>query len=411
MPEDTREQVIRKTALMLLVFLYTLLSLFWGTVYLLLGLKLSAAIPYGYGMISVLTLLVLFSTKHYETFRFIQLFLILLIPFLAQWSLGGFSPSGAVMLWSVLSPMGALMFSGPRRAWAWFVGYLLLIMVSVVFDTVFTMSDHTVPALVSAAFFVFNIAGVTSIAFFLLRYFVRKGEETISELGEKHHQVTREKARLYKIKSMMANFVPEIPKKMIEENPEKELLGKYIQDATVLFLDIEGFASLTEKYPYETINQTIEHHFSLFFDLVKKQGGDINETAGDGMMVIFLDSVTGGHAGNAVRAALDILTCCPDRSEEMKKGFLPITVNIGINSGEVYLGSTKLRSSEMDRWTFTASGPVTVLAARLSNYAQGGRILIGGETARRVKEQYTLQPLEGVSLKNLADVGPLFEVV
>lgn len=224
------------------------------------------------------------------------------------------------MLWSVLSPMGALMFSGPRRAWAWFVGYLLLIMVSVVFDTVFTMSDHTVPALVSAAFFVFNIAGVTSIAFFLLRYFVRKGEETISELGEKHHQVTREKARLYKIKSMMANFVPEIPKKMIEENPEKELLGKYIQDATVLFLDIEGFASLTEKYPYETINQTIEHHFSLFFDLVKKQGGDINETAGDGMMVIFLDSVTGGHAGNAVRAALDILTCCPDRSEEMKKG-------------------------------------------------------------------------------------------
>ncbi|MBW1892008.1 MAG: hypothetical protein JRI93_16140 [Deltaproteobacteria bacterium] len=53
MPEDTREQVIRKTALMLLVFLYTLLSLFWGTVYLLLGLKLSAAIPYGYGMISV----------------------------------------------------------------------------------------------------------------------------------------------------------------------------------------------------------------------------------------------------------------------------------------------------------------------------------------------------------------------
>jgi len=53
LPEDTREQVIRKTALMLLVFLYTLLSLFWGTVYLLLGLKLSAAIPYGYGMISV----------------------------------------------------------------------------------------------------------------------------------------------------------------------------------------------------------------------------------------------------------------------------------------------------------------------------------------------------------------------
>lgn len=128
------------------------------------------------------------------------------------------------------------------------------------------------------------------------------------------------------------------------------------------------------------------------------------------MMVIFLHDDPQVHAGNAVQAALDIQSCCPEHSEEVRKGFIPITVNIGINSGEVYLGSTKLRSREMDRWTFTASGPVTVLAARLANYAEKGQILIGEETAHRVEGRYSRRPVEGVKLKNLAAFGRVFEV-
>jgi len=411
LPSDTQEQVIRKTALMLLVILYSLLSVSWGTVYLVLGRTFSAAIPYGYGALSIITLVVLFRTKQYELFRSIQLFLILLIPFLAQWSLGGFGPSGAVMLWSVLAPIGALMFSGHRQALPWFIGYLFLMTMSLIFEALFSHGGDTIPILVSALFFVFNIAGVTSIAFFLLKYFVFKTEEAISELGAKHHRITEEKARLLKIKSILANFVPETAKKMIEENPEKELLEKYIQDASVFFLDIEGFSALTETHPYEAINRTIEHYFSIFFDLIKNRGGDINETAGDGMMVIFLHPDPGVHAMNAVRAALEIKKCCPENSREAAKELIPITVNIGINSGEVYLGSTKLRSREINRWTFTASGPVTVLAARLSNFAQNGRIMIGEETARRVESRHSLNPVEGVKLKNLEDFGQIFEVI
>ena len=52
----------------------------------------------------------------------------------------------------------------------------------------------------------------------------------------------------------------------------------------------------------------------------------------------------------------------------------PIQVNIGIGSGQVYMGSTKIRGTGRDRWTFTASGSVTILAARLSEFGQGGQI-------------------------------------
>ncbi|MBW1773981.1 MAG: hypothetical protein JRJ82_13975 [Deltaproteobacteria bacterium] len=74
------------------------------------------------------------------------------------------------------------------------------------------------------------------------------------------------------------------------------------------------------------------------------------------------------------------------------------------------MGSTKMRGAEGDRWTFTASGPVTILAARLSEYGRGGQTWIGEETASRVREGYPLTPMGKVPFKNLDDSGEIYEV-
>jgi class 3 adenylate cyclase len=263
--------------------------------------------------------------------------------------------------------------------------------------------------MIKVLFFVMNIVGVSSISFVLIRYFVREREQAMETLGREHHRVSKERERLDKIKSVMAHFVPETAKKIIEKDPEKAVLDKYIQDATVLFLDIEGFTTLVQKYPHEKINRVIESYFSMFLDLIQKRGGDINETAGDGMMVIFLHPDSNMHAENAIRAALDIQKKCRGLPGGMDRDLIPISVNIGISSGDVYLGSTKLRGTEGDRWTFTASGPVTVLAARLSEYGQGGLTLIGEETARRIGQSFPLRSLGHIDLKNLEDSGEVFQ--
>jgi class 3 adenylate cyclase len=208
----------------------------------------------------------------------------------------------------------------------------------------------------------------------------------------------------------MSYFVPETAKTLIEKDPEKALLNKYVSDATVLFVDIEGFTTLLKKYPHETVNRGVEYYFSMFFDSIKKYGGDINETAGDGMMVIFLDSEPETHAANAIEAALAVQKICEAYKNVSDPDLFPIQVKIGVSSGEVYLGSTKLRGVEGNRWTFTASGPVTVLAARLSEYGRGGQTLISEETARRVAASFSLQPLGKVPLKNLDDSGNVFQV-
>jgi class 3 adenylate cyclase len=209
----------------------------------------------------------------------------------------------------------------------------------------------------------------------------------------------------------MGFFVPQTAKDLIEKQPEqKSLLDKYIQDASVLFLDIEGFTLLLENYSQERINRTIEYYFSIFLNLIQKNQGDINETAGDGMMVIFLDPDPVKHARNAVWTALEIQEECIKTHKDRNPDLFDIRVNIGVHSGKVYLGSTKMRGSNAERWTFTASGAVTIMAARLSQYAKDGRILLGEETARRVDKDYPLRHIGKIDLKNIKDSGEVYEI-
>ena len=129
------------------------------------------------------------------------------------------------------------------------------------------------------------------------------------------------------------------------------------------------------------------------------------------MMVIFLHSDPEQHAKNAIRAALDIREECIKVSKNKDSNLFPVQVNIGINSGKNYLGSTKMSGSEEERWTFTASGEVTIRAARLSQFARNGQIIIGEETAQRIGSNFALEALGKVALKNLDDSGNLFKVL
>jgi class 3 adenylate cyclase len=128
------------------------------------------------------------------------------------------------------------------------------------------------------------------------------------------------------------------------------------------------------------------------------------------MMVIFQDPDPVQHAKNATQTALQIQGKCLKIKENGDADLLPIRVNIGIQSGQTYLGSTKMRGSEGERWTFTASGAVTIMAARLAQHAHQGQILIGEETARRIRNLFSMNHLGRVPLKNIEDSGKVYEI-
>ena len=76
---------------------------------------------------------------------------------------------------------------------------------------------------------------------------------------------------------------------------------------------------------------------------------------------------------------------------------------MGINSGVALVGSTRFEGLRGTRWTFTASGPVTNLAARLAAAAASGQVLAGPETVRRLRDRYRLEKLGPQPLKNILE--------
>jgi serine phosphatase RsbU (regulator of sigma subunit) len=186
---DTEEQRLRKAVLIFLAVIYTIAGVVWGFGYLLLGLQVSGSIPLSYSFISAASLLYFFKTKHYKFFCHSQLALILILPFLVQWSLGGLTASGAVVLWSILSPIGALMFAGTTRSIPWFIAYALLMVISGLQSGGSSWQQATLPNTLVVFSFVTNIGGVSAIVFVLLRYFVHAREQAMAALDKEHRRV------------------------------------------------------------------------------------------------------------------------------------------------------------------------------------------------------------------------------
>ena len=95
--------------------------------------------------------------------------------------------------------------------------------------------------------------------------------------------------RLERTRDILNKFVPAAIVQLLEREPSANL-EKTEQDVTVMFLDIAGYTSLIEAMPREHLNGLIERYFACFLDRVHQHGGDVTETAGDGMMTLFRDN-------------------------------------------------------------------------------------------------------------------------
>ncbi len=223
------------------------------------------------------------------------------------------------------------------------------------------------------------------------------------------HAVDRKIGELSRIRDHFAKFVPEAVKRLVFANPEAPELAKRERDVSVLFLDIAGYSRMSERLSPEALNALIERYFSAFLDRIHQGGGDINETAGDGFMAIFQGPEPQAHACWAVDTALALLAAAKRIHPEGGEG--PLSIHMGINSGAAFVGSMRFEGIRGTRWTFTASGRVTNLAARLAAAAAPGQILAGPETVRRIGDQYRLERLGRERLKNLAEVVELCQIV
>lgn len=223
------------------------------------------------------------------------------------------------------------------------------------------------------------------------------------------HTIDRKLNALRHVNDHLAKFVPEAVKKLVAANPDTPDLALHKRDVSVMFVDIAGYTRLSEQLSLEALSTLVERYFSAFFDLIRAADGDINETAGDGFMTIFQDDDGEVHARKAVDTALALVKTTTALNQE--GGTVPLAIHIGINSGLALVGSVRFEGLHGTRWTFTASGPVTNLAARLAGTAQANQILVGPETVRRLGDGYQVESLGRQHLKNFADAIDLYCVL
>jgi class 3 adenylate cyclase/HAMP domain-containing protein len=217
---------------------------------------------------------------------------------------------------------------------------------------------------------------------------------------------------LEQLKGELAKFVPESVKTLLEQNPNATELEKKNAEVSVLFLDIAGYTGLSEQLEARKLNQLVQTYFSSFLEIIQSHHGDINETAGDGLMVIFQSVRTAtDHGLNATRAAFAIRQRTTTLNEDYGGVFPPIQLHMGINTGEAWVGATKLAGVAGQRWTFTATGPTTNVAARFAGSAQGNEIVVGPATAERIKAHFVLESLGERTFKNVSVPIHVYRVI
>jgi class 3 adenylate cyclase len=206
---------------------------------------------------------------------------------------------------------------------------------------------------------------------------------------------------LESIRTNLAKFVPRTVQDLIERAPEAPELDKREVDVTVLFVDLVGYTRLTERLDPGRVNELVERCFGAYLDEILRRGGDVNETAGDGLMAIFRDADSRRHARQAVRCALGILRRTRELNETLDGLPEPLAVHIGVNSGLATVGATKIEGANGTRWTYTASGQVTIVAARLAALARRDEILVGAGTRERLGDEFSFEALGERPLRNV----------
>jgi len=177
-------------------------------------------------------------------------------------------------------------------------------------------------------------------------------------------------------------------------------------EATVMFIDVCGFTSISEQAPPELVVSMLNAYFDVMVKEIIAHEGYIDKFMGDAIMAVFRGEY---HLDRAVDAALSIRQQIK-KLPEMEGGFnYQPQVSIGIKSGEMVSGN--IGSASLKRLDYTVIGDAVNVAARLQGVAGPNQILISETCYQRVKESFKCQKLGEIALKNKAEKLTVYEVL
>lgn len=379
-----------------LVFACALMSfsvMLWLAIYWLMGLKYSTDVPLIYQLISITSLVVYLKTGNFVVFRFIQLSLFLFAPFVMQWSIGTAVTASGLMLWALLAPIAAVVVAGWRESIPWFVAYIVLTVMSGVFDYFLSAGEQNgVSMQAVGVFFALNFAAISSILYILLRHFVVETERIRLQLGQQHELLIQEQN---KSEQLLLNVLPQHIAHRLKDR--QGLIADAHPDVTVMFADIVNFTQLSEQLAPERMIDLLNTVFSWLDSFSEKYGLEKIKTIGDAYMVA--GGLTDSHKNNVNNVAdmaleiRDFVTSHPELSR------YNLGIHIGIATGPVVAGVIGTKRFIYDLW-----GDTVNTASRLTDDAESDHILVDKSTHARLRQDYQFDAPKMTALKGKGEV-------
>lgn len=214
-----------------------------------------------------------------------------------------------------------------------------------------------------------------------------------------------------KIKDAMGKYISQDIMKNVVSNIDNVGLGGKKAYVTVLFADIRGFTSMSEKLEPDEISVILNEYFTALEPIISSYNGVINKFIGDAVMAIFGEPIQDkNHAVNAVRCANAMLLKVQELQEKwLAEGKPKIEIGVGINTGEAFVGNI---GSEK-RLEYTVIGDMVNLASRIESYNKvyKTQFLISSSTYQYVRGIADVIKISEVKIRGKEKKMNIYEVL
>ena len=233
--------------------------------------------------------------------------------------------------------------------------------------------------------------------------------DELGMLTESFNQMARSLREKEMIKRAFTRYVAREVVDEILKDPERMVLTGERREVTVLFCDMRGFTTLSERLDPEEVVLLLNEFYNLMIETTFRHDGTLDKFLGDGVMCIFGAPIAHpDHALRAIRTALamragiDMLS-----ARRVQDGKEPVAVGVGVSAGEVVAGTVGTE----DRMEYTAVGDSVNLASRLEGSAKPGQILISGRTHAMVRDDVEVRSMGSLRVKGKEEEIEVYEVL
>lgn len=219
-----------------------------------------------------------------------------------------------------------------------------------------------------------------------------------------------------RIKSAFKYYVPATIVEQVADNIEDLKLGGEKRELTVLFSDIRGFTTMSEKLGPEELVALLNRYLTKMTDIVFKYNGMLDKYIGDAIMAVYGAPLPRpDHASLACKTAIDMLIELKQLQIEWQGQQLPVMdIGIGINTGPMIVGNMGSNSKDLKKFNYTVIGDAVNLASRIEhlNKTYGSRILISEFTYQYAKDElHHVREIDVTQVRGRESEVKLYEIL